>query len=250
MRHVVLSELAAAPAEPPRQPPEERDPHLVLYTGGEDPRGVVLAHRASVLRAHPGSRPEPRGALVCGFPPGHWARWTAVLRQWRSRGTVVLPEHPDPWALCAAVREHRAERLVCGPATWQGVLDAAPHHLATLRLADVETAGPAVPPRLLEAVRTATPCARVRAFLSTPEAGDIAALDHADARSLPGTCGRPAPDVDVRLAHGKLWVRGPALFDGYFRDKRATDAVLRDGWFRTGRAARLDEDGYLYLTDR
>ncbi|MEI5099912.1 AMP-binding protein [Streptomyces sp. PmtG] len=98
-------------------------------------------------------------------------------------------------------------------------------------------------------MRTATPGARVRAFLSTPEAGDIAALDHADIRARPDTCGVPAPEADVRLARGELWVRGPQLFDGYLRDKRATDAVLRDGWFRTGRRASTDTDGYLYLQD-
>ncbi|MFD9905990.1 class I adenylate-forming enzyme family protein [Streptomyces sp. NPDC059063] len=250
VRQVVLPDLADAPGEPPRLSPEERDPHVVLYPTAGRPRGVVLSHRASVWRANAGCRPAPHGVLVCGLPSGHWAVWTTLLRQWRARGTVILPEHPDPSTICAAVREHRAERLVCAPATWQAVLDTAPHHLATLRLADTETAGPTVPPRLLEAVRTATPGARVRAFLSTPEAGDIAVLDHADVRARPGTCGVPAPDVDVRLAPGELWVRGPQLFDGYFRDKRATDAVLRDGWFRTGRAARRDEDGYLYLAER
>lgn len=245
---------AASPDEPQKPPkPEElteRDPHLVLFAGPCRPHGVVLSHRASVLRAHCGARPEAPGALVCGFPAGHWGVWTAVLRQWQARGTVMLPEAPEPGAICAAVREHRATRLVCPPEVWWQVLDTAPHHLATLRCADTETAAGAAPPRLLEAIRTATPAARVRAFLSTPEAGDVAALDHADVRARPGSCGVPAPGVAVRVAGGELWVRGPLLFEGYLRDKESTDAVLRDGWFRTGRAARLDGDGHLHLTDR
>ncbi|MEW2526887.1 class I adenylate-forming enzyme family protein [Streptomyces sp. NPDC047071] len=238
--------------ERPERPegPAEKDPHLVLFAGPCRPHGVVLSHRASVLRAHCGGRPEVPGALVCGFPAGHWGLWTAVLRQWQARGTVVLPEAPGPGAICAAVREHRATRLVCPPEVWWQVLDTAPHHLATLRSADTETAAGAAPPRLIEAIRTATPAARVRAFLSTPEAGDVAALDHADVRARPGSCGVPAPGVAVRVTGGELWVRGPLLFDGYLRDKEATDAVLRDGWFRTGRAARLDGDGHLHLTDR
>ncbi|MFI8933023.1 AMP-binding protein [Streptomyces sp. NPDC053474] len=249
------AQRAASPDKPPKpqkpgEEPAERDPHLVLFAGPCRPHGVVLSHRASVLRAHCGGRPEAPGALVCGFPAGHWGVWTAVLRQWQARGTVVLPEAPGPGAICAAVREHRATRLVCPPEVWWQVLDTAPHHLATLRCADTETAAGAAPPRLLEAIRTATPAARVRAFLSTPEAGDVAALDHADVRSRPGSCGVPAPGVAVRVAGGELWVRGPLLFEGYLRDKAATDAALRDGWFRTGRAARLDGDGHLHLTDR
>ncbi|QDQ10886.1 AMP-binding protein [Streptomyces spectabilis] len=263
VRHAVLAE-DAAPAEEAvlaeevvraedavrtdGDGPEEKDPHLVLFAGPGRPRGVVLSHRASVLRAHCGGRPEPPGVLVCGFPAGHWSAWTAVLRQWQARGTVVLPEAPGPGAICAAVREHRATRLLCPPEVWWQVLDTAPHHLATLRSADTETAAGAAPPRLLEAIRTATPAARVRAFLSTPEAGDVAVLDHADVRARPGSCGVPAPGVAARVAHGELWVRGPLLFDGYLKDKKATDAALRDGWFRTGRAARLDGDGHLHLT--
>ncbi|GGV46923.1 class I adenylate-forming enzyme family protein [Streptomyces spectabilis] len=254
VRHAVLTEDAVRtdgdrPGEPEAaETPEENDPHLVLFAGPGRPRGVVLSHRASVLRAHCGGRPEPPGVLVCGFPAGHWGVWTAVLRQWQARGTVVLPEAPGPGAICAAVREHRATRLLCPPEVWWQVLDTAPHHLATLRSADTETAAGATPPRLLEAIRTATPAARVRAFLSTPEAGDVAVLDHADVRARPGSCGVPAPGVAARVAHGELWVRGPLLFDGYLKDKKATDAVLRDGWFRTGRAARLDGDGHLHLT--
>jgi acyl-CoA synthetase (AMP-forming)/AMP-acid ligase II len=37
---------------------------------------------------------------------------------------------------------------------------------------------------------------------------------------------------------------------GYFNRPAATDAALVDGWYRTGDAARADEDGYLYLVDR
>ncbi|MFF9894051.1 class I adenylate-forming enzyme family protein [Streptomyces longispororuber] len=231
--------------------PEEGDPHLLLFTGPGRTRGAVVSQRAGALRAHCGVRPEPPGALVCGLPLGHWGAWTAVLRQWQARGTVVLPEEEGPAAVCAAVREHRAARLLGTPRVWEGVLDTAPHHLAALRCADVETAEPgAAPPRLLEAIRTATPGARVRAFFATPETGDLTTWEHADVRARPGTCGTPVPGVRVRLARGELWVRGPLLFDGYVRDKRATDAALRDGWYRTGRAARRDEDGYLYLTGR
>lgn len=228
-------------------------PGSTMPPGPDHPHGVVLSHRVSTLRSHPGCRPPPRGALVCGFPLDRWAAWAAVLRQWQARGTVVLPAGdgvPEPAAICAAVRAHRAEGLVCAPSTWEGVLDTAPHHLARLRYADVESErSAAVEPCLLEAVRTATPVARARAVLGSPETGDLAVLEHADGRGRPGSCGLPAPGSEVRVAGGELYVRGPLLFGGYFGDKRATDAVLRDGWFRTGRAAALDGDGYLYLRE-
>jgi len=49
---------------------------------------------------------------------------------------------------------------------------------------------------------------------------------------------------------GELWVRGPNVMLGYWNRPDATQAVLVDGWYRTGDAARAGGDGYLYLVDR
>ncbi|MFD9883653.1 AMP-binding protein [Streptomyces alboflavus] len=254
VRHVVLPDVRhdvdAASGSHPRPgdgPPREDDPCVIVVTGSGQPRGVVLSHRVCVLRTHPGCRPEPCTVLVCGFPLGQWSAWAALLRQWQARGTAVLLERPDPAAICAAVRGHRAERLVCAPETWQGVLDTAPHHLAALRFADVEASGRPAEPGLLEDIRTATPHARVRAFLTSPEAGDLAVLDHADVRLRPESCGLPAPGGEVRVAAGELWVRGPLLFDGYVGGHSDGQDSERDGWFRTGRPAAAHDDGHLHV---
>jgi long-chain acyl-CoA synthetase len=66
-----------------------------------------------------------------------------------------------------------------------------------------------------------------------------------------GTVGKPLPNVEVKLAEdGELLVRGPSIFKGYFRMPEETAAVFENGWFKTGDIARLDEDGYLSITDR
>jgi malonyl-CoA/methylmalonyl-CoA synthetase len=75
---------------------------------------------------------------------------------------------------------------------------------------------------------------------------------------VPGAVGQPLPGVQVRLVDesgrpvpdgtpGELEVRGPGLFSGYWDDPEATREAFRDGWFRTGDMAVLDDGTYRIL---
>lgn len=67
----------------------------------------------------------------------------------------------------------------------------------------------------------------------------------------PGSAGRALPGVEIRIStDGEILVRGPSVMRGYFRDREASAAVLRDGWLSTGDRGRLDDDGYLFVTGR
>jgi fatty-acyl-CoA synthase len=78
----------------------------------------------------------------------------------------------------------------------------------------------------------------------------------------PASCGRAVPFTHVRLVTpdgtdaatgevGEVWLNGPSVTPGYWRKDGAVDtARTEDGWFRTGDAARMDEDGFYYLVDR
>ncbi len=67
-----------------------------------------------------------------------------------------------------------------------------------------------------------------------------------------GTIGKPLPNLQVRLAEdSELLVKGPSVFSGYWQSPELTrQAFDEEGWFRTGDIARLDEDGFLAITDR
>ncbi len=66
-----------------------------------------------------------------------------------------------------------------------------------------------------------------------------------------GSVGKPLCNVQVRIAEdGEILVKGPSVFQGYWHKPLETELAFVDGWFRTGDIGRLDEDGYLYVTDR
>lgn len=72
----------------------------------------------------------------------------------------------------------------------------------------------------------------------------------------PGSIG-PAMDVlEVKLDNpdedgiGELCARGENIMLGYYKNQEATDEVIKDGWFHTGDYARIDKDGYIFITGR
>jgi malonyl-CoA/methylmalonyl-CoA synthetase len=78
----------------------------------------------------------------------------------------------------------------------------------------------------------------------------------------PGSIGLPLPGLQVRIVHpeafidvragetGEIWLKGRAVSPGYWQKPEETAKAFVEGWFRTGDLARVDQEGYYYLTDR
>lgn len=77
-----------------------------------------------------------------------------------------------------------------------------------------------------------------------------------------GTVGPPVPGTEIKTVDdegndlgmnekGELWVRGPQVMKGYWRNEAATrESITDDGWFKTGDFARIDDDGFIKIVDR
>ncbi len=66
-----------------------------------------------------------------------------------------------------------------------------------------------------------------------------------------GSVGRPLPGVEAKVAEdGELLLRGPNIFQGYYKNADATSETLVDGWLCTGDLGRIDGDGFIYIVGR
>ena len=82
------------------------------------------------------------------------------------------------------------------------------------------------------------------------ESSPVIAANHVDDYKF-GTVGKPFPGVEVKLApDGEILARGANIMKGYYKNKKETDDVLKDGWLHTGDIGEFDKEGFLRITDR
>ncbi|HVM07990.1 MAG TPA: class I adenylate-forming enzyme family protein [Acidimicrobiales bacterium] len=83
-----------------------------------------------------------------------------------------------------------------------------------------------------------------------------------DNAERPDSVGRPLPVIEIKIvdadgsevpvgATGEVWVRGPHIMPGYWNKPDATrETITEDGWLKTGDVGHVDDEGFLYITDR
>jgi fatty-acyl-CoA synthase len=259
---------AAATAEPePADPPDERDPHVMLFTSGTTgvPKGALLSQRSYFLQA--GMTQTMNGLTdrdigLSMFPMFHMGGWATPLGYWAIGGTVVIMRKAAPQAMLAAVARERVSYLYAVPTVYNSMLaldDFASYDLSSLRLLGGGTAY--MPREQIERITGAFGVDAMVIMYGQTEAGPVSCLRAHDLRRKPGSVGSPVINVDVRIVDaagrevpphtsGEIVVRSDFNMLGYWRMPEATAAAFAGGHLHTGDQALWDEDGFIHIVGR
>jgi len=271
-RFLTAREALAARAAP--LPPVAEDRRaMMVYTSGTTghPKGVVTTH--GQIAAQVASLAEAwgwsAGDRILGVLPLHHVHGivNVVATALWSGAACELHPHFDATAAWDAIASGRLTLFMAVPTIYNRLITAweaaAPERRQALgegakRLRLMVSGSAALPVRMLERWRTITGHTLLERYGMTEIGMALGNPLHGERR--PGTVGRPMPGVEVRLVNetgapvqggtpGEIEVRGPTVFLEYWRRPDATRAAFRDGWFRTGDTAVV-EDGYYRILGR
>lgn len=82
------------------------------------------------------------------------------------------------------------------------------------------------------------------------ETSPVIAVNSKKERKI-GTIGKKLYNVDVKIENEELWVKGPIVMKGYYnKPEKTAEVMTKDGWFKTGDLAKIDEEGYITIIGR
>ena len=263
--------LEAIPRQPDVVPeahaPEPEDPALIVYTSGTSgrPKGVVLSHRALLANSVNtllGLDIVSDDITLVNTPFSHTAALnTLAINTLHKGGTVVIDRGFDARRCLDQITRHRISTLFAVPSMLALMIQDPGFDRADLTsLRWVLGGGAPMPPALVAAwAERGIP---VLASFGMTEAGPSVSFRRtSDAQGKSASSGPPALLTDVRIVSpagtdcppgtvGEVWVRGPHLASGYWRNPDATRATFVDGWLMTGDRGFVDEDGDLCISGR
>lgn len=251
------------------QVPVDLDAHTVVlpYSSGTTglPKGVRLSHRNLVVNVDQTLvlSEFQTGEVAAAFLPFfHIYGMNVLMNVHLTAGHLVTMPRFDLDQFLQINQDYKSRRMWVVPPV---ALALAKHPMVDdFDLSHLEQVLSAAAPcgaELSEAVAERLGCVTVQGYGMT----EMSPVSHLIPGSAPraGASGLTAPNTLCRIvdvdtganvsagSEGELWIKGPQVMQGYLNNEKATaEAIVQDGWLRTGDIALIDADGYMFITDR
>jgi len=251
------------------------DVATILLSSGSagQAKAVMLSHhniQSNLEQMRMVFRLDPQDRFCGVLPLFHCFGLTITLWFPLSNGAAVsfVPNPLDGRAVADCIRKDRCTLLMATPTFLQTYLRRAePQDLASLR--DVIVGAERLPVDLADRFEQRfgiRPHEGYGATETSPVLSiNLPAVEIDGVRQIgtkPGSAGQPLPGIALKVTdpgtgdilppgqQGLLWIKGPNVMRGYLNAPDLTGDVIQDGWYNTGDIVTLDEDGFVFITDR
>jgi long-chain acyl-CoA synthetase len=256
----------------------QKDPPLIIYTSGTTglPKGVTMGRRSpfftdeQVLEyqrdVRTARRSEAENPVVLVTMPMHHGAGPAQL--WgalRGGRQCVLMRRFDPELALQLIDQYKITDWNSVPTMLKRIAGLPPATLANYNVASIlhlSVGAAPVPYSLKEWVLGYFGENCLTEGYGSTENGMVTRLPPEMQRKKPGSSGKPFMHVTIEVRDndgtvlpanrtGELWIRTPTTLGQYLNGKPIdNDTIDANGFFRVGDVGHLDEDGYLFITDR
>lgn len=243
------------------------DPAVMIYTAGltGKPLGAVLTHKnllsqSTLVRDLYHSSEKDRSLAV--IPLFHsFGAAVNMLAALRVGAGIVLMDRFSVEAILKSIAQDKVTYIAAVPRLFLGLAlssEVDQCDLSSLRFCI--TGGSTMPAEYISVFEQKFPVI-LREGYGLTEASPVCACHRPEGIHKPGSIGIPIPGAEIKIindtgeevprnAEGELIVKGDNIMKGYYKNDEATAQVIKDGWLHTGDLARMDEDGFIFLTGR
>jgi len=243
------------------------DPAMIIYTSGTTgfPKGAVISHQMifwNSINTTMRLNISQNDATVIFLPFFHTGGWNVLTTPFFHRGAkIILLKKFDADQILKLTEQHHCT-LLFGVPTTMDMMARSPL-FKTVDLKSVRYSIVGGEPMPIELINTwHNKGMAIRQGYGLTEFGpNVFSLNEEDVMRKIGSIGFPNFYIDVRVVDengqdvkpgevGELWLKGPSCMTGYFRNEKATQETIKNGWLATGDLVRFDEENYFYVVGR
>jgi acyl-CoA synthetase (AMP-forming)/AMP-acid ligase II len=264
--------IEAGDPSDPQLKADPQDDVIQLYTSGTTgvPKGVQLTNRnylaaLELTAASAAVNYEPGDTVLAAMPFFHVAGVNVGLIAMANGARSAILRDAAPQVILDTIAKERVNHAFLAPALIQMLMQAPGIESADLSSMRALSYGASpISEDLLKRASARFRCEFIQVYGMTETCGAVTGLtnaDHDPAKGKLRSCGVALTDVELKIVSedgaevprgvvGEIVIRSPVVMKSYWSKPDATADSLRDGWMRTGDAAYMDEDGYVFIYDR